>query len=35
MSSTGLYVCGQDYLKCFEQIGLKFYGGFQGGIMKN
>ena len=30
-----LFVCGQYYSKCYEWIGMKFYGGVLGSTMKN
>ena len=33
--SVGLSVCGQHYSKCYEQIGMSFYGGVPGSTMKN
>ena len=31
----GLFVCEQHYSKSYERIVMKFYGGVQGGTMKN
>ena len=28
-------VCKQHHSKCYEQIAIKFYGGVQGGTVKN
>ena len=30
-----LFVCGQHYSKCYDRIGMKFYGGVLGSTMKN
>ena len=33
--SVCLFVCGQHYLKSYERIEMKFYGGVLGSTMKN
>ena len=33
--SVCLFVCGQHYSKSYEWIGMKFYGGVLGSMMKN
>ena len=30
-----LSICKQDYSKSYKRIAIKFYGGVQGGTMKN